>query len=190
MHALKHLDSQDEAAHTQAMWMQIEIATAGSSDDEFDMIELTIIPPAHAPAADGQAAAPSDAQKLFDAMSNCSDLHPDADEDDDNAERIVFNLDVDAQPLGRLTGVLPGTADGRLPPPMPGSGGWITAENMHQFFDDEGNWVGRPGEAREGASAEEELGEGAGTVHGRDEGEGVNGHVHDADPENKRPRVD
>lgn len=46
-----------------------------------------------------------------------------------------------------------------LPPPMPGSGGWITAENAHEFFDEDGNWRGRGGS----------LGEGAGRVRGRDE---------------------
>ena len=55
---------------------------------------------------------------------------------------------------------------------MPGSGGWITAENVGEFFDEEGNF--RAGES---------LGEGAGRVRGRedeedDDGsvEGTNGH--------------
>ncbi|CAK7219058.1 hypothetical protein SBRCBS47491_003715 [Sporothrix bragantina] len=51
------------------------------------------------------------------------------------------------------------TALSDLPPPMPGSGGWITAENAHEFFDEDGNWRGRGGS----------LGEGAGRVRGRDE---------------------
>ena len=41
---------------------------------------------------------------------------------------------------------------------MPGSGGWITAENVGDFFDEEGNY--RAGES---------LGEGAGRVRGREE---------------------
>jgi len=50
---------------------------------------------------------------------------------------------------------------------MPGSGGWITAENVSEYFDEEGNWRG----AREG------LGEGAGSVRRREEDDGeVNGH--------------
>ena len=40
-----------------------------------------------------------------------------------------------------------------LPPPVPGSGGWITAENVGEFFDEEGGWRG------------------AGRVRGREEGE-------------------
>jgi nucleotide-sensitive chloride channel 1A len=58
---------------------------------------------------------------------------------------------------------------------MPGSSGWITAENVHEFFDEAGNWIGGE-EEEEGISGE--LGEGAGTVHAREEGEeeeGVNG---------------
>ncbi|CAK7567296.1 MAG: hypothetical protein SEPTF4163_005259 [Sporothrix epigloea] len=46
-----------------------------------------------------------------------------------------------------------------LPPPMPGSSGWITAENAHEFFDEDGNWRGR----------DSGLGGGAGRVRGRDE---------------------
>lgn len=36
---------------------------------------------------------------------------------------------------------------------MPGSGGWITAENVEQFFDEEGNWRGR-GEGVDGEGVE------------------------------------
>ena len=70
-------------------------------------------------------------------------------------------------------------ADG-LPPPFPGSGGWITAQNADRFFDEEGNWR-ENGESRD-------LGEGAGRVRRRDEethdeaetgeGEGTNGVEH------------
>lgn len=64
---------------------------------------------------------------------------------------------------------LNGTATA-LPPPMPGSGGWITAENVGELFDEEGNWRGG-GEA---------LGEGAGSVRRREEeDDGVDG---DGDP--------
>jgi nucleotide-sensitive chloride channel 1A len=46
---------------------------------------------------------------------------------------------------------------------MPGSGGWITAENMADYFDEDGNWRG--GEEGE----EDQLGPGAGTVRSREE---------------------
>ena len=53
-----------------------------------------------------------------------------------------------------------------MPPPMPGSGGWITAENVGEFFDEAGNWRGRDEEGASGG-----LGPGAGRVRGRDEEE-------------------
>jgi nucleotide-sensitive chloride channel 1A len=69
---------------------------------------------------------------------------------------------------------------------MPGSGGWITAENVHEYFDAEGNWMGE----EEGVSGE--LGEGAGAVHarGEEEQEGVtNGGGHgEEEGEAKRAR--
>ena len=53
---------------------------------------------------------------------------------------------------------------------MPGSGGWITAENVGEFFDEEG-------QVRGGGR----LGDGAGRVRGRDDGEeeegGEGGHA-------------
>ncbi len=59
-----------------------------------------------------------------------------------------------------------GAGAGGLPPPMPGSGGWITAENVGEFFDEDGNWKGSEGGGEEGG-----LGEGAGRVRERDEEE-------------------
>ena len=49
-----------------------------------------------------------------------------------------------------------------LPPPMPGSGGWITAENVSEYFNEEGNIRGGG------------LGPGAGMVRERDD-DGANG---------------
>ena len=85
-----------------------------------------------------------------------------------------------------------------MPPPMPGSSGWITAENAHEFFDEDGNWIG--GHSVGGGG----LGGGAGRVRGRDEVEAdagvdpeegediINGHsAGDAgDVEIKRPRTE
>lgn len=70
---------------------------------------------------------------------------------------------------------------------MPGSGGWITADNVHEYFDEDGNWIGEGGEETEA------LGDGAGRTRGRNEvegegeGEGVNG---DGPEESKRPRTE
>lgn len=182
IHAVKTVGPQTEGARTQAVWMQLEFSDGGSDDDEFDTIELTIIPPS-------TDSTPSAASKLYEAMAACSDLHPDpngGDEDEEDDDRIIFEGSAEYEALDGFPGVLRGASDAGLPPPMPGSSGWITAENVHEYFDEEGNWLGR------GEEEAEELGEGAGRVRGREEVEksDVNGHDSTDDPENKRPRVD
>ena len=84
---------------------------------------------------------------IYGAMNICADLHPDADSDDDGED------------------ILDGSA--------PGATGWITAENMGDFTDADGNFTGT-------VIGGEDLGPGAGTVRPREDGEddanGVNGH--------------
>jgi len=76
--------------------------------------------------------------------------------------------------------------DGSLPPPFPGSGGWITADNLHEYFDTDGNWIGGPD------ADVEPLGEGAGRVRTRDEvdSEDINGQGENEDDPTKRARTD
>jgi chloride channel, nucleotide-sensitive, 1A len=50
---------------------------------------------------------------------------------------------------------------------MPSSSGWITADNVNEYFGEDGNWIG-PG-------AKEALGKGVGRVRDRDEAEGTGG---------------
>ena len=160
--------------------MQLELSDPyGASDDEEpDVLELTLIP-----------ATSGTVQEVFEAVSNCSNLHPDSIldneemEDADGDSRIVFEGNVGYEGISGLLGVQEGAADGSLPPPFPGSGGWITAENVSEYFDEEGNWIGEGG-----AMA---LGEGAGRIRTRDEVEanGINGKEHEGD-ENKRLRMD
>jgi nucleotide-sensitive chloride channel 1A len=189
LHAIQRLaDPANPSEEIQGLYMQLELSDpyGMDEDDEMDAIELTLIPPPSA-ATD---AATSGIQALFDAVSNCSNLHPDpTDQDDEDMEdegdsRIVFEGSVGYEGISGLPGVQQGALDGGLPPPFPGSGGWITAENVSEYFDEEGNWIGDGnGEA---------LGEGAGRVRTRDEvdGDGVNGHgEHDSD-DSKRPRTD
>lgn len=190
LHAIQTLPSTaSDVAPTpsQGVYMQLMASSdvtmqdSGEEDDvEPESISLTIVPTASAPPqGPGSAAAPPEdeieaeaepeqtpAQALFNALSNCSNLHPDPVEDDDEEGgqgSRLFQAGL-AIPLG-------GDGTG-LPPPMPGSGGWITAENMHEFVDENGNWI-------EGAGDEDEddapLGPGAGTVRPRDgdeEGQG------------------
>lgn len=132
--------------------MQLDGLTKPTDEDEFpDPVELILLPPPAQPAdATGNpddAEAQSEAVKaLYKAVSACSDLHPDelqsGDESDDGMDdRIVFEGNVGYEGLSGLPGALQGSADGGLPPPFPGSGGWITADNVDQFFDKDGNYL-------------------------------------------------
>ena len=202
-----------------SVFLLLELSDGGADDETYETVELTIVPPGAAPgdaapseppppaAAGAQQQSPSPTSRLFDAISACADLHPDAppsDSDDgDYADRIYFEPgaggDGDGLAPDRLQGyegVYRGAHDGGLPPPLPGSSGWITADNVHEYFDGEGNWIGGAEDVEDGVSGE--LGDGAGRVRGRDEveqadaaAEGVNGHgAVEGDGENKRPRTE
>jgi nucleotide-sensitive chloride channel 1A len=169
--------------------MQLELPdpNGGGEEDEAEAIELTLVP------ASIEAEGSPEIQKLFLAVSNCSNLHPDpADNDEEMSDalagdsRIVFEGNVGYEGISGLPNVHRGTTDGGLPPPFPGSGGWITAENVSEYFDEEGNWIGGGGE--EGGS----LGEGAGRTRTREEmdEDGMNGHGGDESEDSKRPRTD
>ncbi|MDI1485655.1 MAG: hypothetical protein OHK93_003844 [Ramalina farinacea] len=157
-----------------SLYLQL-LSTSGPTFDDHDpanTIALTIIPSTSPTTSNSSVEGEDDAQTLYTALSACADLHPDppsADGDDDGA---FWNAaDEGDDPLGldqideRGVGYLAypaGDSDGvtALPPPMPGSGGWITAENVGEFFDEEG-------QVRGGGS----LGDGAGRVRERDDGE-------------------
>lgn len=133
-------------------------------DEEPESISLTIIPPVAQQDADGtppsnEEEKQASAVALFTALSNCSNLHPDPVEEDE--------ADLQDSALFQAGMIAPGSASGGLPPPMPGSGGWITAENMSEYIDEDGNWIG--GEEGE----EEHLGPGAGSVRSREEERGL-----------------
>ncbi|KAL1970939.1 hypothetical protein VTN77DRAFT_2773 [Rasamsonia byssochlamydoides] len=186
----------------QGLYMQIANPSAeglSEEDEEEDSVTLTIIPPpvteaasaalgsytagtettaltaADMAAEDGAENKPETAtQALFAAVSACSNLHPDpishGEEDDED-----YGMDEQGGvgSLLRSGIVAPGSNDGGLPPPVDGSSGWITAENMHEYFDEEGNWIG------EGEPPSMPLGPGAGTVRPREEegeGDGTDGH--------------
>ncbi|RDW84547.1 hypothetical protein BP6252_02137 [Coleophoma cylindrospora] len=177
----RRADPADATQEVHGLYMQLELVdpAAAEDDDEPEMIEVTLLP------------AGAEVQALFDAVSNCSNLHPDPMQEDDEMDdgegdsRIVFEGSVGYEGISGLPGVVQGSSSGGLPPPFPGSGGWITAENVNDYFDAEGNFIGGSGEV-------EVLGEGAGRVRARDEvdgdGDEVNGH--DETDENKRARTD
>lgn len=168
--------------------MQIasSIEIPGGEDVEPESVSVTIIPTASAPPAEATEDDPAEdnpeqtpVTAMFTALSNCSNLHPDpvdpGDEDDEGEGRLF-----------RAGMAFPGTTDGGLPPAMPGSGGWITAENMHDFVDEDGNWI----DAEEEEEAEEaRLGPGAGTVRARDEGEQALGEADDQTDDTKWQRT-
>lgn len=179
LHAIQRLQlpNTEPQAQVQGLYMQIAnptTSTYSSADDEEDALTVTVVPetPAQesftpAAAEEGDEKPETPTQTLYAAVSACSNLHPDPvepgdeDEDDYEGEGGAFQSGL----------VSMGSAEGGLPPPVEGSSGWITAENMHEFFDEEGNWI---------AGGEEPtlpLGPGAGTVRQREEeeGEGVDG---------------
>lgn len=145
----------------------------------------------------------SQAQQLYTALSSCANLHPDplsgseADMEDEDGgggggqrPAIMFEGDRD------VSGVYPlSNGDGGgsgLPPPMPGSGGWITAENVGEFFDEGGNWRGNGGLGQEVGGGVGGLGQGAGAVRTREEdvdGEDVEGEA-EGSAETKWRRTD
>lgn len=153
--------------------------TTQSEDTEPDSISMTIIPTASAPpqtssndGIDGEEIPEqTPVSAMFTALSNCSNLHPDPDDEEEmgaggEGEGIAGSV------LYQSGMLMPGGTDGGLPPPMPGSGGWITAENMHEYFDEQGNWIGpEDGDSMVEDGGEDEaapLGPGAGTTRHRD----------------------
>ncbi|TVY18761.1 hypothetical protein LARI1_G002905 [Lachnellula arida] len=190
LHAIQTLDDPaDSSRQIRGLYMQLELSdpyAASEEDEDMDVVELTLIPPPSSTEGESPAI-----QTLFEAVSNCSNLHPDPsfeeDEemgDGDGDSRIVFEGNVGYEGISGLPGVQAGAADGGLPPPFPGSGGWITAENVSEYFNEDGSWIGE--------ETGENLGEGAGRVRTHDEvdGNGMNGHGELDTDENKRPRTD
>lgn len=186
--------SEGESAKAPCILLQLDLSDGGADDETFDTAQLTIIPPPtstdlSSPAEEGSTPR-SEQEKLFDAITACQNLHPDPAEEDDEeddgedyTDRIIFesNVDGSGEAIEGLPGAFRGNATGGLPPPMPGSSGWITAENVNEYFDEDGNWIG-DGD-KNGDAEGEELGDGAGTVRSRDPDGAEEG-------ENKRPRTD
>ncbi|PLB35773.1 Voldacs domain-containing protein [Aspergillus candidus] len=174
LHAIQRLRlPTDSESEVQGLYMQIAMPPSQQAvDDEEECITMTVVPstPTPTPTPSTTEETPSTSeeqepespiQKLYAAVSACSNLHPDpvepGDEEDDDEDEYDEGL--------LSTGLVSaGNAQGGMPPPMDGSSGWITAENMHEFFDEEGNWI---------AGGEEPslpLGPGAGSVRQRGEG--------------------
>ncbi|KAJ5272494.1 hypothetical protein N7478_007619 [Penicillium angulare] len=169
VHAIQRLTPPGSETSTQpevqGLYMQIATQATPSEEDEEQCITITVIPPPQSAEELAQNTEDGDEpetpiQTLYSAVSACSNLHPDpvepGDEEEDE-EKSYYQLG--GEGIGGDE-----TGDG-LPPPVDGSSGWITAENMHEFIDEEGNWIA------EGEPPAFPLGPGAGNVHERENGE-------------------
>ncbi|PWY96390.1 hypothetical protein BO94DRAFT_619525 [Aspergillus sclerotioniger CBS 115572] len=166
LHAIQRLQlPSSPGEEVQGLYMQLAHPSPQnytSGDDEEEILTITIVPgPATQSQEEEDEKDETPTQTLYAAVSACSNLHPDpvepGDEDEDDEEEGGL-LQTGLVSMGS-------TEAGGLPPPVEGSSGWITAENMHEFFDEEGNWI---------AGGEEpnlSLGPGAGTVRHREDGE-------------------
>lgn len=137
------------------MNLSLNDAESVNDEDDFRVLELTILPPNYDSTPETECI-----EKIYAAMNKCADLHPDPD-------------DSDAEDEEDLT--------------APGATGWITAENMDQYADEDGNFRPATGEVIFG----EELGPGAGTVRPReDDGEDQTNGVNGANQETKWQRTE
>lgn len=168
LHAIQRLPSPTSPSdEIQGLYMQLDLPSETlSEDDDLSTIELTLLAPSSSLATDTITT-------LFSAISACSNLHPDpisqpSSPSSSTDGRIIFEGDIDNEEISGLPGVSRGVTDGSLPPPFPGSGGWITAENVGEFFDEDGNWI---------------------SERGRDEIVRVNGNGTDHDDEHEDKRV-
>lgn len=140
------------AQQASALYMQLCLSDMSqTADDDIETLELLVTPaPIQTTDAvtnesdDGRARTQhSSAQALYAAVSACADLHPDPDESDDGE----------------------GGFGGDEEQTMPGAGGWITSENMHEFVDENGEFRMPAADGVAGTS----LGAGAGTVRTADQ---------------------
>ena len=168
----------------------LQLQSSGPLHDDHDpesTFELTLIPAptrvtAGAPPSPPEEGYVPPAQALYDALRVAADMYTELGDEDDG-EGPTIMLDVGGAGEVAEDGAVPG-----LPPVIPGSGGWITSDNIGEFFDEEGNWRGEEADVRPDDG--NELGEGAGIIRPREDGyhdggtEGVDGE------ESKRRRTD
>ncbi|KAI9887400.1 MAG: hypothetical protein M1823_000825 [Watsoniomyces obsoletus] len=183
-----------------------EEANYEDENEDIEIVDLKIIPSSAVPAptsttSETSAATQLDSttespiQRFFAAISTCSNLHPDPipgggglstdddiqDGNEDEDDPIIFEGSVGYESIlmPRSSGITTLADTSSMPPPMPGSSGWITAENVNEFFDEEGNFKGRDGDDDE--EEELRLGPGAGSIRTRDEDVDVEGGLEDAE---------
>jgi chloride channel, nucleotide-sensitive, 1A len=174
LHAIQSVP-EPSTGDQQGLYMQLlsQPQNPETADDETDSISLTIVPQNDAPPPPSTTDPNSTTEDhspqpptvaMFTALSNCSNLNPDPVTE----EQLGTGLQDSA--LFQAGMIAPGDLNGGLPPAMPGSGGWITAENVNQYFDENGNWIGG-GEDNDGAPTET-IPAIAGTVRPRSDSDG------------------
>ncbi|RKF63860.1 putative benzoylformate decarboxylase protein [Erysiphe neolycopersici] len=147
LHAIQRLEPEGPLQEKQGLYMQIEITDCydheAQDDDDLGYIDLTLIPSS---STDEKKTA---IQTLYEAVSACSDLNPDPSSENggiidyiDGEDSVRFEGNVGYTGISGLTGLSKDSIDDGLPPPFPGSGGWITAENVSKYLDEDGNWIG------------------------------------------------
>jgi nucleotide-sensitive chloride channel 1A len=128
----------------EALYLNLSLNDAETVNEEEDIqsLEVHVLPPSYATQPENTCIT-----DIYTAMTTCADFHPDPDASDDE------------------------DGDDILDDSAPGASGWITADNMDEYMDEEGNF--------RGMVIGEELGPGAGTVrtrgHGDEGSNGVNG---------------
>ncbi|KAF3920267.1 hypothetical protein AA313_de0208466 [Arthrobotrys entomopaga] len=170
---------------TSGIYMQINTHTTSFDDHDFSCLEVTIYPPQTTVTTSAEGGNVTGSTKeMFEALTRCSDLHPDAkpgffggneDEDgedgDGDGNGVIYFDHSAGSGMGMGVGegiTFLGGADevGGIPALAPG--GWITAENVDtiQWTIDGQSGVGDPNNAT--------LGPGAGNVRRREE-DGLDG---------------
>jgi nucleotide-sensitive chloride channel 1A len=208
LHAIQTITAPGDASPSKALYLQISLSALiddnpGAADEgaytEDDVLELSIIPskPATEPtfAAHDQIEPQeriTPVEQFFEALSACSNLNPDSANSSDAGQQILTEDEYFVDDETEGTGV-----DG-LPPAFPGSGGWITADNVNQFFDADGNWVGRAGAGTTGgagatdgvSSSVERLGDITGRRREREDNEADGDKAGEATDETKWRRTE
>ncbi|KAK6354542.1 hypothetical protein TWF696_003685 [Orbilia brochopaga] len=162
---------------TSGIYMQINTRSTSFDDHDYSSLEITVYPQQTTVTTSAEGGNVTGSTKeMFDALTQCSDLHPDAkpgffggseDEDEEGDDNGVIYFDHAGGGLGGSGGGITflGGADevGGIPALAPG--GWITAENVDriQWSIDGQTGVGDPNNAS--------LGPGAGNVRRREDGD-------------------
>ncbi|KAF7585090.1 hypothetical protein BBP40_000363, partial [Aspergillus hancockii] len=115
LHAVQRLTLPSTPTEVQGLYMQIATPTEQPSEDDFEEhLTLTVVPPP-SEAGEGEPESNPDeetpTQALYNAVSACSNLHPDPTSDDEaEGESSLFGAGL----------VQAGSADGGLPAPVDG----------------------------------------------------------------------